>query len=240
MSEKLPEFPRSFPLEQPEKREMKTLPRSLDNPNVLFAYGSLLIEETLRKTLNARKPGFPILETSDIEEADKLIAADPEAIVILRNVKLSGVRVSIVSQEQLREWYEQVGGKWSDLVEAGIDQEQIQDHAILFARPAKTGEKPRFLNGGLVCGLTTEELALLDLYEILPVYQRTKVPELEIQNEPYRPKHVAFYSANPDLEVSPKEQGRVRALLRQERKPNRLSPTAQWPETVRRKAKLKQ
>ncbi len=70
------------------------LPKELDNDGVIFAYGSLLEHAKLRELLKHRRP-FNNWETDDAAEAVGSIKAGSVDVVILRQVRLEGVRVSM-------------------------------------------------------------------------------------------------------------------------------------------------
>src|SRR5690348_11355394 len=87
----------------------RPLPAELDNETVIFSYGSLLNNETLRGLLKNRGQ-FKILETDNLAEAARLVKDNPADIVILRNVRLENVRVSIVTETMLRRSFKNRGG----------------------------------------------------------------------------------------------------------------------------------
>src|SRR5262245_12237516 len=143
--------------------ETSQLPPEIDNDTVIFSYGSLLDHGQLRFLFKARG-NFEIRETTDIAEASRMVRAFPADILILKNVRLENVRVSIVTEAILRRWYIDSGGDLQKLIDAGVTTKEVPESAYLFGRPAGPGERARFLNGGLVCNLTAEEVEILDKY----------------------------------------------------------------------------
>ena len=236
-----PNFPLKRDLKLKESREFNTLPTSLDKRGTLFSYGSLLLQDTLRSVLKSRRLGFSILEASNIKDAKELVDKNPEAVVILPNVEMSGVRVDVISEDQLRKWYKQTGGDINDLIQKGAFEKETQPRVILYARTAQSTDEPRtrsrYLNGGLIFGLSEEEVRLdLDAYEADPVYKRAVVPELKINNEKYTPQNVTYYGAGVDLGKAEGESALVNKLLLgpegQGRKLGTLK-NAQWKREVR-------
>jgi hypothetical protein len=208
-----------------ESAEIKQLPEALDNRGVIFAYGFLLDQPKLRELLNRTPADFPIYETTDMEEA-KMLATHPDSVVILRDVRLDGLRVDIHSEQQYRDWMKTIDPDTLEAtIEEGILKPQGQPNASLYARTASPEEYPRFLNGGLICGLRPEELKRLDKFELDPVYKRTRTPELTIGGETYVPREVTFYAGRSDLDPSPEEPARTRELLKKGRRV--------WPREVR-------
>ena len=216
--------------------EKQELPEELDNDTVIFSYGSLLGHEKLRELL-VHRGEFQIFETSDAAEAAHLTRENPEDIVILRDVRLANVRVSIVTEAILRRWYKDRGGDLRNLIDGGITTEETPECAYLYARPAEPGEKGKNLNGGLICNLTVEEVAVLDKYEFEGVLKRTRAPELVIQGRKYIPRHVAFYAGTESISgITAEEKAERSRLLDLNRKPGQKSPHAKWPQNVRRRS----
>src|SRR5262245_54546152 len=164
--------------------ETSQLPPEIDNDTVIFSYGSLLDHAQLRFLLKARG-NFEIRETTDIAEASRMARAHPKDIVILRNVRLENVRVSIVTEAILRRWYKDSGGDLQKLIYAGGTPGEVPGSAYLYGRPVRDGEGARFLNGRLICGLTAEEVEILDKYEFETILKRTLTPRLVIQNRTF-------------------------------------------------------
>lgn len=209
--------------------EIIKLPAELDNERVIFSYGSLLDHEKLRELLRA-KGEFNILETGDLAEAARLAKDNPQDIVILRNVRLENVRVSIVTEAILRRWYQDRGGDPQKI----IDADEILEAAYLYARPARSGERGRTLNGGLICNLSSTDVATLDNYELIPVLQKTRTPELKIEDRTFFPEHIFFYAGTESVNNLTREERAERArLLNLNRKPGELGPHAKWPKNVR-------
>jgi hypothetical protein len=212
------------------------LPGKLDDDTVIFSYGSLLGHEKLRELL-VQRGEFQIFETSDVAEAASLARENPEDIVILRDVRLENVRVSIVTEAILRRWYKDRGGDLRNLIDAGITTEETPECAYLYARPAEPGEKGKSLDGGLICNLTADEVAVLDKYEFEGVLKRTRTPELVIQGRKYIPRHVAFYAGTVSVSgITAEERAERSRLLDLNRKPGQKGPHAKWPQNVRRKS----
>lgn len=211
------------------------LPPELDNETVIFSYGSLLEHETLRKLLKTRGE-FKIFETNDASEAARLVKANPKDIVILKNVRLENVRVSIVTETILRRWYKNRGGELQELIDAGVTTREIPQALFLYARPAKTGEKGRTLNGGLIYNLSSDEVLMLDKYEFEPVLIRARTPEIKIGERTFVPKYVAFYAGTESPgDITSEEKAERARLLNLNRKPGAHSPQARWQREVRRK-----
>lgn len=93
------------PTRFPEHREQKfSLPETIDNEGTIFSYGYLLDIQNLQNLLSAtRGEHFQIVEVQNISEADKKASENPNAVVILHNVCLEGVRVSVLHEAQLRD-----------------------------------------------------------------------------------------------------------------------------------------
>jgi hypothetical protein len=226
-------FPFSVPLFMTEN--IRQLPAELDNDTVLFSYGSLLEHETLRKLLKNRGE-FQILETVDAAEAARLARDNPADIIILRGVRLENVRVSVVTETMLRRWYQNRGGDVEEIIAAGVTTREISPALFLCARPAKPVEKGKSLNGGLICNLSQAELRRLDKYEWKPVLQRTRAPELIIQDRVFVPERITFYAVTTATgEITAEEKAERAGLLNLNRQPGRLSPQARWQKNVRRK-----
>ena len=213
--------------------EPSRLPPEIDNDTVIFSYGSLLDHGLLRFLLKPRG-NFEIRETLHLTEAAGMVSAYPKDIVILRNVRLENVRVSIVTEAILRRRYKDSGGDLQKLIDAGVTTEKVPESAYLYGRPVRDGERGRFLNGGLICNLTTEEVEVLDKYEFETILKRTRAPRLVIQNRPFTPAHIAFYagtSAADDL--TPEEVHERARILSLNRQRGKKSPHARWPENIR-------
>lgn len=214
---------------------MHELPGELDNETVIFSYGSLLEHEQLRELLKDRGE-FEIFETRNLTEAARLVNNHPKDIVILRNVRLENIRVSIVTETMLRRWYKTRGGELEELIRAGVTSREIPRAVFLYARPAETFEKGRFLNGGLICNFSKEELSVLDKYEFEPVLKRMRTPELKIGDRPFFPKKITFYAGTESFDdILPEEKAERSRLLGLDRKAGNLSPQARWQRGVRRR-----
>jgi hypothetical protein len=211
------------------------LPAALDNDTVIFSYGSLLRHRQLRALLKSRGR-FRILETGAAAEAARLAQANPQDIVILKNVRLENVRTAIVTGTMLQRWYKRAGGSVETLIKAGVTTSAATRALFLYARAAAPHEKGRILNGGLICNLTEAELAMLDIYEFTPVLKRTRAPELKIGDRSFIPEHITFYAGTVDAaDISPEEKAERAQLLNLNRKRGSLSPQACWERGVRRK-----
>jgi len=213
---------------------MPQLPPEIDNDTVIFSYGSLLDHGQLRFLLNTRGD-FEIRETLDLAEAATMVNAHPEDIVILRDVRLENVRVSIVTEAILRRWYKDSGGDLQKLVDAGVTSREVPESAYLYARPVREGERGRFLNGGLICGLTTEEVDVFDKYEFETILRRTRTPRLAIQTRIFTPAYITFYAGTAADDLTPEEVGERSRILRLNRQRGKKSPHAKWPENIRKK-----
>lgn len=212
---------------------MNSLPKEIDNDTVIFSYGSLLNHQQLRELLKSRGE-FRIFETIDLIEAVKLTKANPNDIIILKNVILENVRVSIVTETMLRRWFQNYGGNLQKLIEAGVTTQNVPEALFLFARPAKINEKGRTLNGGLICNLKKDEVLMLDGYEFEPVLKRTRVPKLKIQNQTFIPQHIVFYAGTVSTsDMTSDEKNERSYFLNLNRKRGQLSPQAKWQRNVR-------
>jgi len=215
--------------------KMQRLPAELDNATVIFSYGSLLEHDTLRALLKTRGE-FKILETGAAAEAARLARDNPQAIVILRGVRLENVRVSIVTETILRRWYQNRGGNIEEIIDAKVTTREISPALFLYARPAEPFEKGKSLNGGLICNLSEAEVSRLDKYEWQPVLERTRAPELIIQARAFVPRQITFYAGTESTaDITPEEKAERAGLLNLNRKPGSLSPQAKWHRLVRRK-----
>lgn len=214
---------------------MNELPPELDNKSVIFSYGSLLEHPQLRALLKDRSE-FKILETSDLEEAARLVKKNPPDIVILRNVRLGNVRVCVVTETILRRWYKNRGGEIRELIRLGVTTQEIPQALFLYARLAEDFEKGRHLNGGLICNFSRDELAVLDKYEFDPVLRRTRTPELNIGDRTFFPKEITFYAGTESFEdiTRPEKAERAR-WLNLNRKAGKMSPQARWHREARRR-----
>ena len=169
-----------------EGPEKKRLPEALDNEGVLFSYGYLLDQPKLRELLNTRRPNFSILETTDIDEAKKL-ATHPDAVVILRNVRMEGVRVSVVTAGELHE-LRSLGEGSSEpngahrRLRSGVDQ---PNHLERRHRLDQDFGQPHFILGG-----NTERRPLTSrgdssFHDLIPsVSEQERAPRLDVVDEP--------------------------------------------------------
>lgn len=233
----------SFPSDTPSVRQERwsehvPLPKELDEDTTIFAYGYLLDVSELKKLLAEKRTDFVVLETTRLDEALKLRREHPDDIVILRGVRLEGVRVSVVTEEQLREFYKEQGESVEALVQKGLLEPNPRQHSYLYARVAGPTERGRFLDGGLIAGLRREELEeVLDPYELPPVYRRQRVPELTIEGKRFKPEHATFYAGNigalartEEAVIAAKKTARAgRAGIGQ------YGPGAKWPREARHK-----
>jgi hypothetical protein len=201
----------------------KRLPPAIDAENVIFAYGSLLEEQTLRGLLKPRLP-FSIRELTDIDSAVKAAASKPGDIVIIRGVRLLNIRAALVTSAILTRWF-----PFKDHIEAS----EVADGVFLYARRIRDGERGRHLNGGLILGLTFEEIKAIDAYELDPVLQRRPVGTLIINSERYACEHISFYEGTVPAESRTREEKQeIRRLLRVSRASGK--DLRRWPRDVRR------
>lgn len=229
----------SVPLGSPESMEhLEKLPGELDTDTTLFAYGYLLDVSELKELIAKKRTDFAVLETTQLDRALKLRQEHPDDIVILRGVRLEGVRASVVTEEQLRGFYRERGESVEALVQKGLLEPAPRQHSYLYARVAEPDERGRFLDGGLIAGLRREELEeVLDPYELPPVYRRQRVPGLTIEGKRFKPERVTFYAGNigklrraTKEIVTAKETARVgRAGL------GEYGTGAKWPREARHK-----
>lgn len=209
------------------------LPKEIDNERTIFSYGSLLDHDVLRRLLNSRGE-FEIFETREIPKAESLLAANSSAIVILRDVRLENIRVSIVTETILRRWFHDHGGDLQKLVDAGVTTSKIPECLFLYARPAAVGERGRYVNGGLICNMTVNEVTRLDQYEFEPVLVRTRTPQLTINGNRYIPKNINFYAGTKSVaSLTAAERSERSNFLNRKPKPGLRSIHAKWPVTVR-------
>ena len=84
------------------KEQNIPLPETIDNEKTIFSYGYLLDIDNLKNLLSAtRGEHLQIVEVQNMSDADKGARETPNAVVILHNVRLEGVRVSVLHEVQL-------------------------------------------------------------------------------------------------------------------------------------------
>ena len=211
------------------------LPAEIDRRTTIFSYGSLLNHRQLRELLKTRGE-FQIHETQGVQKAARLIKENPNDIVILKNVFLENVRVSIITETMLRRWYREKGGDLETLIRAGVTTREVPQAVFLYARPAAPNEKGRFLNGGLICNLTREEVLHLDRYEFEPVLKRTRAPQIKIGGRGFFPNHIAFYAGSASTaDITAEEKAERARFLNLNRKYGQISPQAGWQKNVRKR-----
>ncbi len=221
-----------------EGERVDILPKELDEETTIFAYGHLLDVPELKKLIARKRVNVTIFETTTLDEAVGIRQKHPDDIIILREVRLEGVRASIATEEQLRNFYQEQGESVNALVEKGLLEPIPRHHSYLYARIAEPTEHGRFLDGGLIAGLRREELEeVLDPYELPPVYQRQRAPELTIGGKRFKPKHVTFYAGNiGTLSRTTEEEIAAKKMARTGRnKIGSYGPGAKWPREARRK-----
>lgn len=225
---------------KPEKI-IEKLPEIIDNKGTLFAYGYLLAHENLKRLFQESRKGkeVTIHEVGSVEDAQKLAEKNHEDVVILRNVKMEGVRAQIITSNQFIDAYKKKFGK---------DYPKSDDDAgaqeYLYVRQVEDNKKPRYINGGLVMGLSNDDLKAFDIDEgIIPedkdgVYWRKKVPELNIKNHKYQIENITFYSGNAEDDIhkflDPENEGRLSSRIARETVHKKsvsreMSDSAKWP-----------
>ncbi len=238
MSESLPVTPPSSEGEP----KLEKLPDSIDTRGTLFSYGYLLDIPNLQGLLKdiqklVKEPReITITEAKDLAEASQLASSQPGSIIILRGARLENVHVSVVSEQELHDQYKKRGRDLKPLVEKGIQQATPREHAYLYSRRPQENERGRFLKGGLIIGLKSEELAHLDDYEYEPVYRRQPVNELVIADKKYQSRNITFYEGNGPLQRTPEEKIRASKYVRSERSSlGERGPNAKWPPAIRKR-----
>jgi hypothetical protein len=199
-----------------------TLPDEIDNETVIFAYGSLLDEQTLR-TLLVHRRQVNIRTAESIAAAVELRLRSPDDLVILRPVQVEEVRVMLVSNSILDRWASSDSDDGSSAPEA----------LFLYGRRAKPHERGRHLKGGLLIGLTYDEVLDIDRYELEPVLSRCPATALKIGAATYRAEKISFYEGSMPAEARTLDEvAEIKRLLKLSRSgaPN----ICRWPADVRR------
>lgn len=234
-----------------ERETATTLPPEIDQNGTIFAYGFLLDHDNIQRLLDASRPGeeVEIIEAALIEDATKQRRLSPQAVIILRNVELGGVRVNVMTENQLHRAFEKKSGKPIEDYASTMGQEtghdfiaEARENEYLMVRVANDGEVPKTVNGGLVL-FSKEDLPVIDADEYAVgdegIYARKPVPELNIAGTTYTPAHIEFYSGNvggnfhtfmnpENPDVSRKET--ARALWHSgDRVRGQLPDAAKWP-----------
>lgn len=209
------------------------LPSELDIRGTIFAYGSLLqitkmdestqrVEECeLRKFVGNR----PIIVTKNVQHAVQLRQEDPNRIVMILDIQLRNVEICFITRQMINALLQQAGvleayNHWV-LGKTGEDRAKMANVPAvwLYLRKLDEGWNQRpmredvrkerrermMITGGLIIGLTEEEISKIDANELaftafdgtpLPqIYQRTPVAGLESGGEAYTAHHVMYYGA---------------------------------------------
>ncbi len=225
-------------LAKKQEQISEKLPETIDKKGTLFAYGFLLDQENLKSLLKESRSGIEveIHEAGSIEEAEKFTEKNPNNIIILRNVKMEGIRAQIITHNQFREAYKK---KFGEEYHYNINE----GHEYLYVTLAKEGERGRDINGGLIIGLDGNDLKVIDVDEATNlkkndgVFFRKKVPELKISGKNYKPDSIEFYSGNVGNiheYLDPENEGSVsaaiaRSAVLKKRRERELSDSAKWP-----------
>lgn len=234
-----------------QEQILEKLPEIIDNKGTIFAYGYLLERENLKRLFEESRPGKEgnIYEAGSIEEAQQLVEKNPEDVVILRNVKMEGVRAQIITSDQFVDAYKKKFGK--NFPESDSNGEAQE---YLYVRQAEDDKMPRYINGGLVIGLNNADLRVFDIDEgIIPedkdgVYWRKKVPELKIENRQYQIKNITFYSGNAEGDIhkylDPENKGVIssriaRSAILEKKKGREISDSAKWPHSEEHRVREK-
>ncbi len=113
----------------------------------------------------------------------------------------------------------------------GVTEEDVPEipkqNAYLCAEPY--GD--RFLNGGLIIGLSEEEVKKLQAYEYWPIYQLTPTPQLTIENTAYTPASIQFFATIIRNLHSDKTRKHVQSVLSIGSEKG-TRPQAKWPRNV--------
>ena len=234
-------------LEKKPEQILEKLPEAIDNEGTLFAYGFLLDHENLKRLFEESRKGkeVNIHEAGSIDEAEKLANENPGGVVILRNVKMEGVRAQIITYNQFTEAYKK---KFGEEYYYNIDE----GHEYLYVVPAKEGERGRNIEGGLIIGLNNNDLKYFDIDEAVEpekndgVYFRKKVPELEISGKKYKPDNIKFYSGNVgDIHefLNPEDKASsariARSAILDKKMGRELSDSAKWPHSEEHRVRKK-
>ncbi len=199
-------------LHKAKEAELQEIFKSIDKKGTLFAYGSLLDPQNLKRLLdNSGDDRAPeVYEAKDLEEAGALLKQDPAGIVLLHNVLLDGIRAQIITDGQLLSAYKKKFGEKYPIDDANPEQylyvrTPIKKEVILKSgEKTETRERERSINGGLIIGLTEEDLERLDKNETMKkvdgvmdgIYMRQQVPKVIIENKNFTPANIEFYGGN--------------------------------------------
>jgi len=218
------------PVKKIEQREFIKMPVFVDKPGTLFAYGSLLDRERLLEQIHEINPDakINIQDSGNFKDAYRIRATSPNTIVILHGAELEGIRANIIRESRF-----------------GEPEDAEHEEAYLYVRKAKEGERPRYVAGGLIIGLTKEFLQALDAYELATppkskeddpqFYRRAQVHELRIDGKKYSSKNIEFYEGIAEQHLTDEDREATRKIVLGEgRKRGEKAEGAKWPETVRR------
>lgn len=244
-----------------QKENREKLPEEIDKAGTLFAYGFLMDHDNIRRLLKASRPDeeVAILETTNIDEAARLARQNPDAVIIVRDVEMGGVRVNVATEDQLhRATEKKLSVKIEDYAadvkeKAGHDfLIPARDNQYLMTRVAEEGEVKKTINGGLVI-FQERDLTAIDADEYAEgdegIFARKKAPEISIGGRTFTPRHIEFYAGNvgdlhrflnPD---DPNESRRKAATIysydREGRKIGELPKSAKWPHSQAHKIRTR-
>lgn len=213
-----------------EKREFIRMPAFIDKPGTLFSYGSLLDHERLREQILEINPdaNIDIQDAVNLMDAHRIRVKSPNAIVIVHGAELEGIRANIIRESRF-----------------GEPEDAEHEEAYLYVRKAKEGERPRYVAGGIIIGLTKEFLQALDEYEMATppkskeddpqFYRRAPVDELRIDGKIYSSRNIEFYEGIAEPHQTDEDREATRKIVLGEvRKRGEKAEGARWPETVRK------
>lgn len=203
----------------------------LDTHGTIFAYGSLLLQKKNEHTgeLEFELQKFvgdrPILFAKNVKHAIQLRNEDSRQIVMIINVELRGVEVCFITRQMINYLLEKNGvlegyNQWV-LGKTGENRATMAEVPAVWLYLRKLDEgwnqrpmkedirkergKRMMITGGLIIGLTEEEISRIDANELafdsfegtpMPrIYQRTLAAGLEIDGQGYTPQQVIYYGA---------------------------------------------
>jgi hypothetical protein len=210
----------------------------------------------LTKPKGPREKTPEVYEAENMEEMGKIRQRSPEAIIILHNVLLKGIRAQVVKDKDMLEAYEKMFSGETYPVDKNNPE------AYLFVRSLSEEEKTfykdsltkgeRWVNGGLIIGFTEEDIVKLDEHEdmhldengeVSGTYMRQSVPKLTIGNMDFKPTEIEYYGGNKKISdihkyraENPEELKRFNALGPGKEKRSHLF----WPLNVRNRGKKKE
>jgi hypothetical protein len=244
-------------LQKEKERKLKKFFESIDQKGTLFAYGSLLDPQNLKRLLDGTRDGEApeVYETNDLEKASTLSKENPSALIILRNVLLEGIRAQIITDKQLLSAFEKKFGE-SYSVDNNNPEQYLyvrtplkKEKALKNGEKIETPERGRPINGGVIICFSGENLPITDKKEGMGkkydrigwIYMRQSVPQITIDNAKFIPENIEFYGGNVGdihifIDPENSEKSRLSAIRSvapkvetSERKLGELPESAYWP-----------